>query len=130
MKIIIEHVHQEPFHSVTRQDVATVLKIIPADWVGPAHVFLISGQKLESTVHDRPVLLNGVTFRIMSRGQNKSAVIKALLLELAAQATRTFPRKFHRFDKVQLRKLEETIAPYYLRLLAAMGPVATPSRRG
>lgn len=120
MKIIVETVNQEPLHSVTRKDIATMLRNVPADWVGAAHVFLITAQMLDSAVHDRPVLLNGVTFRIMSRGQSKLGVIKALLLELAARPTRVFPRKFHHFDKEQMRKLEETIQPYYEQIVAQL----------
>ena len=118
MKIITESINKEPFHSVTKKDIETVIKHVPKDWIGVAHVFLISEQKFENSGWDTPVKQNQATFRILSRGLEKQKVIKELLIELAINPTQTYPRKFHILDKKQRRKLEEVVQPYYELILA------------
>ncbi|MBF9253991.1 hypothetical protein I2I11_11870 [Pontibacter sp. 172403-2] len=120
MKIITEAINQEPSHSVTKKDIETVIKYVPKDWIGVAHVFLIAEQKFENSNWDRPVVQNQTTFRILSRGLEKKIVIKELLIELAVTPARIYPMKSHKLNKEQRRKLEEMIQPYYKRISAEL----------
>ncbi|AMM51899.1 hypothetical protein TH61_12905 [Rufibacter sp. DG15C] len=120
MRIITEAINTEPMHSVTKQDVLTVLKYVPKDWIGLKHTFLISAQKFDSSGWNRPVILNQTTFRILSRGLPKQQVIKELLLEIAINPTQTYPKKLHILEKEQRRKLEEVIQPFYEKILAEL----------
>lgn len=120
MKIITENINQAPWHSVTKQDILTVVKNVPAEWIGPAHVFLIAAQKFENSGWDRPVVQNNTTFRILSRGQEKTAIIKELLIEMAINPTQIWPRYGHRLDKAQRSKIEQVTKPYYEKIMAAL----------
>ncbi|RTQ46007.1 hypothetical protein EJV47_22880 [Hymenobacter gummosus] len=117
MKILVETVNQEPFHSVTKQDISVVIRNIPQDWLGSAHVFLISAQKIGNSGFGRLAFLNQTTFRVLSRGQDKYEVIKELLIEIAINATRTILRYGHKIDHEQRKKLERIIQPCYEKIL-------------
>ncbi len=112
MKIITEKIQGKPDHSITKQDIKVVLEIIPDDWVGVANIFQISSQLFENSDWDRPVIENNTTFRILSRGFEKEEIIKELLIELAINPTRTYPKFGHKLTKVQRKKLEDLISPY------------------
>ncbi len=113
MKIIVEKNSSELDHSVTKKDIKTVLRIVPNDWIGVAHIFLISAQKFENSEWDRPVILNNTTFRILSRGIEKNQIIKALLIEMAMNSTKIHPAYGHRLTQEQERKLGRYVEPYY-----------------
>jgi hypothetical protein len=49
MKIIVDKNNNELDHSITKQDIKTILKFIPVNWVGVANIFLISSQKFENS---------------------------------------------------------------------------------
>jgi len=116
MKIIIEKTKTEPNHSITKKDIQAIIEIVPDDWIGIAHVFLISAQLFENSNWDRPVIQNNTTFRILSRGIDRNEIVKELLIELAIRPTRTDPPRGHSLTKSQRKKLEEFIMPYFIKL--------------
>jgi hypothetical protein len=117
MKIITEKVHSEPAHAITKKEVGAIIDVVPDDWIGVAHVFLISAQLFENSNWDRPVIQNNTTFKILSRGIEKNLIIKELLIEMAIRPTQTYPPRGHTLTKSQRRKLEELIEPYYNKLI-------------
>lgn len=117
MKIIIEKVTSEPYHSITKKDVETVIDIVPDDWVGVAHVFSITAQRFENSGWDRPVIENNTTFNIMSRGMDRNVMIKELLIEMAIRPAKIYSHKGHALTKAQRKMLEELIKPYYDTLI-------------
>ena len=116
MKILTERLNSEPKHSVTKKDIKAILQVVPEHWVGVAHTFSISAQLYKNSKWPRPVIQNGVVFKILSRGLDKKMVIKELLIELAIRPTITSSGYAHSLTKVQRKKLEETIEPYYRQL--------------
>ena len=116
MKIIAEKINNGPKHSITKSDIKEVIKIIPNEWIGVAHIFSISSQLFKNSGWDRPVIQNNTTFKILSRGIDKNLILKELLIELAIAPTKTYPAKNHSLSKSQRKKLEELILPYYNKL--------------
>ncbi|PCJ97949.1 MAG: hypothetical protein COA50_03180 [Flavobacteriaceae bacterium] len=116
MKIITEKINSEPKHSITKKDVQAIIEVVPDDWIGIAHVFSISSQLFENSNWDRPVIQNNTNFKILSRGIDRTMIIKEILIELAIRPTKTYPPKGHSLTKSQRKKLEALILPYYNKL--------------
>jgi hypothetical protein len=117
MEIITEKISSEPNHSVSKKDIKLVLEIVPDDWVGVAHVFNISAQLFEKTKWDRPVIQNTPTFKIHSRGIEKLEIIKELLIDMAISPMGSQSGYAHSLTKVQRKKIEEFINPYYQKFI-------------
>ncbi len=121
MKIIIEKVTSEPNHSVSKKDIETVIRHIPSEWIGIKNVFKISSQLSINSQWDRPVIENGVTFMIMSRGFSRDFIIKELLIELATRPTGiTYSMRAHRINKCDRKKLEEFVQPLFEKVIAEL----------
>lgn len=116
MKIITDKLNSEPFHSVTKKDVQAVIDVVPKDWIGLHHVFAISAQLYKNSRWPRPVIKNGVTFKILSRGIDKEIIIKELLIELAIFPTILSSGYAHSLTKEQRKTLKVAIEPYYSKL--------------
>jgi hypothetical protein len=117
MQIITEKIQSQPNHSITKKDIKAIIEIIPDDWIGATHVFSISSQLFENSNWDRPVIKNKTNFKILSRGIERNEIIKELLIELAIRPTKINPPRRHILTKTQRKKLEETIDPYYKKLI-------------
>jgi hypothetical protein len=113
MKIIIEKINSGLEHSISKKDIKKVIDIVPNDWIGVAHIFLISSQLYQNSGWDRPVVQNNTTFKILSRGIDRNIIIKELLIELAIRPSKNFPTHGHSLIKSQRKKLEEFVKPYY-----------------
>jgi hypothetical protein len=121
MKIIIDKVSSEPTHSVSKKDIETVIRHIPSDWIGIKNIFKISSQLSINSQWDRPVIENGVTFIIMSRGFSRDFIIKELLIELATRPTGIdYSIRAHHINKSHRKKLEECIQPLYEKVIAEL----------
>ena len=116
MKIITEKINDKPHHSISKKDVQAIIEVIPDDWIGIAHIFLISSQLFENSKWDRPVIQNNTTVKILSRGIDRNEIIKESLIELAIKPTKTYPPKGHSLTKSQRKKLEVFIRPYLNKL--------------
>jgi|ERR1039457_460857 hypothetical protein len=117
MKIIIEKVNQKPNHSVTKNDVRIVIKHVPANWIGVAHVFKISSQFFDNSQWDRPVIENNTTFIIMSRGFERNYIIKELLIEMALFPSGIYGTRAHHLNNIKRKKLEEIVHPLFVRII-------------
>ncbi len=117
MRIITEKIYSGLKHSVTKRDIQAIIEMVPDDWIGVAHVFSISSQLFKNSKWDRPVIKNNTTFKILSRGIDRGEIIKAILIELAIVPTKSYPPRGHTLTKVQRKKLEELILPYYNKLM-------------
>jgi len=121
MKIIIDKVTSEPNHSVSKKDIETVIRHIPSEWIGIKNVFKISSQLSINSQWDRPVIENGVTFIIMSRGFSRNFIIKELLTELATRPTAiAYSMRAHHINKGDRKKLEEFIQPLFEKVIAEL----------
>lgn len=117
MKIQIIKSDTEPRHSLTKKDLQLVLEVVPKEWIGIKHVFLLSDREFKNTTWDSPVKSNNTTFTILSRGIEKHQIIKELLIKLAEGPSKTSPYYGGRYSNEQRRKLEEYIAPYFEKVL-------------
>lgn len=119
MKIVVDRVTSAPNHSVSKRDIEMVLKHVPAEWIGIKNVFKISSQLFVKSKWDRPVIENGVTYVIMSRGFERDFIIKELLIELVIWPTAVAHSvKGHHISKRDRSKLEEFIQPFYRKIIA------------
>jgi len=113
MKIISDPIQSGIGHSITKKDIQTILKVIPKDWVGIKNVYHISSQMFENTQWDRPVILNGVTYKIHSRGLDKYEVVKDILIAMAERPFGLYIVRAHSLRPSARRKLEEFVKPYF-----------------
>ena len=121
MKIIIDKITSEPNHSVSKKDIETVIRHIPSEWLGIKNVFKISSQLLINSQWDRPIIENGITFIIMSRGFSRDFIIKELLIELAKWPTGIVHSiRAHHINKGDRKKLEEFIQPLFEKIIAEL----------
>jgi len=121
MKIIIDKVTSEPNHSVSKKDIETVIRHIPSEWIGIKNVFKISSQLSINSQWDRPVIENGITFMIMSRGFSRDFIIKELLIELATRPTGiAYSMRAHHINKGDRKKLEEFVQPFFEKTIAEL----------
>jgi len=120
MKIIAEKITESPKHALTIKDIKALVEVVPEEWIGQAHVFLLSAQRFENSKWDRPVIQNNTTFRILSRGFGRNEILLELLIELAIRPNRIYPRYAHRLSTSQRKKLEEIVTPWYRKLIAKL----------
>ena len=113
MKIITEKINSLPAHSITKKDVELVLKHVPQEAFGVATIFKISAQIFSKSKWDRPVVQNGTTYNILSRGLEKEFIIKELLIEIYVHLTKIYGMYAHRLSKEQRKNLEELVQPVY-----------------
>jgi hypothetical protein len=119
MKIIIDKVTSEPNHSVSKKDIETVIRHVPSEWIGIKNVFKICSQLSINSQWDRPVIENGITFMIMSRGFSRDFIIKELLIELATRPTGiAYSMRSHHINKGDRKNLEEFIQPLFEKVIA------------
>jgi hypothetical protein len=118
MKIVIDKISSDPTHSVSKKDIETVIKHIPKDWYGIKTIFKISSQLYKNSNWDRPVIENGITYLIMSRGFDRDYIIKELLIEIAANNTDiSYPLRDRHINKLSRKKLDEIIQPIYNKIV-------------
>jgi hypothetical protein len=118
MVIITEKTISDPNHSISREDIQTVINNIPKDWLGPAHKFKLSSQLFSKSKWDRPVILNNTTFVIMSRGLERTHILKEFLIELSIHPSGLgYSINGHHINKTLRKKIEDYIQPYWVAIL-------------
>lgn len=118
MKILIDKVTSEPNHSLSKKDIDLVLKNIPNEWIGSANIFRLASQLFEKSKWPRSVIYNAPSYIIMSRGIDRKVVIKEFLIELAISSTIGDSLHAHTLNNNQVKKLEEVIEPFYLKIIS------------
>jgi hypothetical protein len=118
MKIITERINQNPPHSISKQDIETILKFVPQEGFGIRTIFKISAQLYSKSKWDRPVIENGTTYIIMSRGFSKEHIVKELLIEIFSNQTKiSFHTKAHHLNNADRKKLEKIVQPIFDKVL-------------
>lgn len=118
MRIITDKINKLPNHSISKKEVQIVLKNVTNERFGMKTVFKISSQLFDNSKWERPVILNGSTYNILSRGLEKELIIRELLIEIYVNATDIhFSMKGHKLNADQRKKTEELILPIYQKVI-------------
>jgi hypothetical protein len=126
MRIITDKINTLPNHSISKKEVLIVLKNVTNERFGIATVFKISSQLFDNSKWERPVILNGSTYNILSRGLEKELIIRELLIEIYVNATDIhFSMKGHKLNADQRKKLEEIISPIYHKVIREIESLQT-----
>ncbi|WP_396194944.1 hypothetical protein [Flavobacterium sp.] len=126
MKIITDKINTLPNHSISRKEVQIILDNVTHEKFGIAKVFKISAQLFENSNWERPVIMNGSTYNILSRGLEKDFVIRELLIEIYVNATNIhYSMKSHKLNADQRKKLEEIISPIYQKVIGEIKSLKT-----
>ena len=126
MRIITDKINTLPNHSISKKEVQIILDNVTHEKFGIATVFKISAQLFENSNWERPVILNGSTYNILSRGLEKDFVIRELLIEIYVNATNIhYSMKSHKLNAEQRKKLEEIISPIYQKVIGEIKSLKT-----
>lgn len=126
MRIITDKINTLPNHSISKKEVQIILENVTHKKFGIATVFKISAQLFENSNWERPVILNGSTYNILSRGLEKDFVIRELLIEIYVNATDIhYSMKSHKLNAEQRKKIEEIISPIYQKVIEEIKSLKT-----
>jgi hypothetical protein len=118
MKIITDKINSSPSHSISKSDIEVILRNVTNERFGIATVFKISAQLFSNSGWERPVIKNGTTYNILSRGLERDFIIKEFLIEIYVHATDIhLSMKSHRLNSLQRKKLEETTESIFEKIV-------------
>ena len=121
MKIITDIINSSPSHSVNKSDIQIILRNVTNEKFGIATVFKISSQLFSNSKWERPVILNGTTYNILSRGLEKEFIIKEILIEIYANATNIhFSMRSHKLNSEQRKNLEIIVEPIFQKIIVEL----------